>query len=132
MREGPLRFRVGAAFRLIPILPERTTDDDATTTTRDAKPVPYATAHPAQRVRRVGDGRGGAVVLGSRCFLHFSASLFPFFLISVPFCIFPVRDFISHFSCPRFHFAFLLHIGPILRSQLLERGGTGAITLPFR
>ena len=68
-----------------------------------------------------------------RCFfLHFSASLFPFFLISVPFYIFPVRDFISHFSCPRFHFAFLLHIGRILRSQLLERGGTGAITLPFR
>ena len=39
-------------------------------------------------------------------FFHFSASLFSFSLISVPVCIFPVRDFISHFSCPRFHFAF--------------------------
>ena len=34
---------------------------------------------------------------GCRCFFHFSASLFSFFLISVPFRIFPVRDFISHF-----------------------------------
>ena len=63
MREGPLRFRVGAAFRLIPVLPKRTTDDDATTTTRDVNPASYATARPAQRARRVGDGHGGAVVL---------------------------------------------------------------------
>ena len=62
MREGPLRFRGGAAVRLIPILPERTADDDATTTTRDATPAPYATARPAQRARRMGDGHGGAVV----------------------------------------------------------------------
>ena len=63
MWEGPLRFRVGAAFRLIPVLPKRTTDDDATTTTRDANPASYATARPVQRARRVGDGHGGAVVL---------------------------------------------------------------------
>ena len=33
MREGPLRFRVVAAFQVVPVLPKRTTDDDATTTT---------------------------------------------------------------------------------------------------
>ena len=63
MREGPLRFRVVAAFQVVPVLPKRTTDDDATTTTRDANPASYATARPVQRARRVGDGHGGAVVL---------------------------------------------------------------------
>ena len=63
MREGPLRFWVVAAFQVVPVLPKRTTDDDATTPARDAKPAPYATARPAQRARRVGDGHGGAVVL---------------------------------------------------------------------
>ena len=34
MREGPRRFRVVAAFQVVPVLRKRTTDDDATTTTR--------------------------------------------------------------------------------------------------
>ena len=55
--------------------------------------------------------------LRSRCFFfHFSVSFcafslvlvpFVFFLSAISFRIFPVRDFISHFSCPRFHFEFL-------------------------
>ena len=45
-----------------------------------------------------GDGATSGTAPGCRCSPpHFSASLFSFFLISVPFCIFPVRDFISHF-----------------------------------
>ena len=54
----------------------------------------------------------------------------PIFLLR--FSHFPDFSAALHFSCPRFHFAFLLHVGRILKSQLLERGGTRAIALPFR
>ena len=63
LRGGALRFRPVAAFRVIPEHPTGLTDDDATTTTRDANPASYATSRPVQRARRVGDGHGGAVVL---------------------------------------------------------------------
>ena len=41
--------------------PKHTTNDDATTPTRNTKPASYATARPVPRVCRVGDGHGGAV-----------------------------------------------------------------------
>ena len=40
-------------------------DDTTTTTTRDTKPGSFAIAHPVPRVKRVGSGHGGAVVLVS-------------------------------------------------------------------
>ena len=52
-----------AVFRVIPEHPTGLTDDDATTTTRNAKPASYAPARPVPRVRRVCDGHGGAVVV---------------------------------------------------------------------
>ena len=43
--------------------PTGLTNDDVTTTTRNAKHASYAPARPVPRVRRVCDGHGGAVVL---------------------------------------------------------------------
>ena len=63
LREGALRFQPVAAFQGVPERPERTTDHDATTPTRDTKPASYASARPVPRVRRVCNGHGGAVVL---------------------------------------------------------------------
>ena len=65
MREGPLRFRVVAAFQVVPVLlvPKRTTDDDATTTTRTKYSASHATARGCPPTQRVGGGYGGAVVL---------------------------------------------------------------------
>ena len=63
LREGALRFRPVAAFQGVPERPERTTDHDATTPTRDSKIASRAIARPVPRVRRVDEGHGGAVVL---------------------------------------------------------------------
>ena len=64
MREGPLRFRVVAAFQVVPLLPKHTTDDDATTTTRKKYSASHATARVGPPAQRVGSsGHGGAVVL---------------------------------------------------------------------
>ena len=63
LRGGALRFRPVAAFRVVPERPERTTDHDATTPTRDSKIASRAIARPVPRVRRVDEGHGGAVVL---------------------------------------------------------------------
>ena len=61
--ESALRFRAVAAFWAVPGRPERTTDDDATTTTRDSKPASSASARPVPRVRYVCDAHGWSVVL---------------------------------------------------------------------
>ena len=56
MREGRfvLRFRVVAAFQVVPVLPKHTADDDATTTTRKKYSASHATTArvgpPAQRM----------------------------------------------------------------------------------
>ena len=63
LREGALRFRVVAVFRVISEHPTGLTDDNATTTTRNTKPASSASARPVPRVRRVCGGHGGAVVL---------------------------------------------------------------------
>ena len=63
MREGPLRFRVVAAFQVVPVLPKRTTDDDATTTTRGKYSASHATVRVGPPAQRVGGGYGGDVVL---------------------------------------------------------------------
>ena len=65
MWEGPLCFRAVAvaAFQVVPVLPKRTTNDDATTTTRNTKPASYVPARPVPRVHLVCDGHGGAVIL---------------------------------------------------------------------
>ena len=63
MREGPLRFRVVAAFQVIPVLPKPTIDDDATTTTRKKNPASHATARVGPPAQRVGGGHGEAVVV---------------------------------------------------------------------
>ena len=63
MREGPLRFRVVAAFQVVPVLPKLTTDDDATTTSLEKKSASHATARVGPPAQRVGGGHGGAVVL---------------------------------------------------------------------
>ena len=51
------------AFQVVPVIPRRTTDDDATTPTRDSKTASRAIARPVPRAHRVGEGHGGAVVL---------------------------------------------------------------------
>ena len=61
--KGPLRFRAVAAFGVLQVIPRRTTDGDATTTTRDSKNPSCAIARPVPRARRVRKGHGGAVVL---------------------------------------------------------------------
>ena len=63
LREGALRFRVVAVFRVILEHPTGLADDDATTTTRTTKPASYAHARPVPRVRIVCDGHGGGVLL---------------------------------------------------------------------
>ena len=63
MREGPLRFRVVAAFQVLQERPKSTTDDDATTTTRKKYSASHATARVGPPAQRVGGGYGGAVVL---------------------------------------------------------------------
>ena len=57
---GVLRFRVVAAFRVVPEHPAGLADDDATTTTRTTKPASYAPARPVPRVRLVCDGHGAS------------------------------------------------------------------------
>ena len=88
MREGPVRFRVVAAFQVVPVLPKRTTDDDATTTTRIKYSASHATARVGPPAQRVGGGyawrgrgarRGSVVIADIKCrLLCFSCKLLAF------------------------------------------------------
>ncbi len=56
-------MRLCGAFGVVPERPERTTDDDATTTSLEKNSASHATARVGPPVQRVGGGHGGAVVL---------------------------------------------------------------------
>ena len=56
-------FRLVGPFGVVPERPERTTDEDATTTTRKKYSASHATGRVGPPAQRLGGGHGGAVVL---------------------------------------------------------------------